>query len=89
MSQSACQDSVSIHPSPPTRPVTLRDVIKDCGGVAIVAPSLGVSAPSVYGWISQGHLPFSDLQGRTTYSDTLATMQNELPLTAEDIRRLG
>ncbi|WP_413614787.1 helix-turn-helix domain-containing protein [Halomonas cupida] len=57
--------------------------------MAIVAPSLGVSAPSVYGWISQGHLPFSDLQGRTTYSDTLATMQNELPLTAEDIRRLG
>lgn len=89
MSQSACHDAISIQPNAPTRPVTLRDIIKDCGGVAIVAPSLGVSAPSVYGWISQGHLPLSDLQGRTTYSETLASMQNELFLTAADIRRLG
>lgn len=75
--------------SVPTRPITLRDVIKDCGGVSDVAPRLGVSAPSIYGWVSQGHLPLSDLQGRTNYSETLASMQREGKLSAAEIRRIG
>lgn len=73
----------------PTRPVTLRDVIKDCGGASTVAHKLRVSAPSVYGWISQGHLPLSDLQGRTNYSEQLAGMQITMCLSAVEIRRLG
>lgn len=76
-------------PNVPTRPVTLRDVIKDCGGAAIVAKGLGVSAPSVYGWVSQGHIPLSDLHGKTSYSDQLASMQRAMKLTAVEIRRLG
>lgn len=75
--------------SPPLRPVTLRDVVKDCGGVASVAKSIGVSVPSVYGWLSQGHLPLSELHGKTTYSDQLSLLQTTMNLTAVEIRRLG
>lgn len=73
----------------PTRPVTLQDVVKDCGGAAHVAQVLGITANSVYGWVKQGHLPLSDLQGRTDYSDQLASMQKSLALSAPEIRRLG
>lgn len=76
-------------PEVPTRPVTLRDVIKDCGGAALVAAGIGVSTPSVYGWMSQGHIPLSDLHGKTSYSDQLASMQRTMSLTAVEIRRLG
>jgi len=76
-------------PNVPTRPVTLRDVIKDCGGAALVAAGIGVSAPSVYGWVSQGHIPLSDLHGKTSYSDQLASMQRTMKLTPVEIRRLG
>ncbi|MCE8042468.1 hypothetical protein HOP60_09910 [Halomonas daqingensis] len=73
----------------PTRPVTLRDVVKDAGGAALVAERLQLTATSVYGWINQGHLPLSDLQGRTTYSEQLAKMQKTLTLSPVEIRRLG
>lgn len=69
--------------------LTLKDVIADCGGVTSVAKRLKRSNQYVHEWIQKGHLPLSDLKGRTTYSETLASMQNELSLTAAEIRRLG
>ncbi|MFI0474648.1 hypothetical protein ACGLWX_18200 [Halomonas sp. HMF6819] len=74
-----------------TRPVTLRDVIKDCGGATHVAKKLEVSVPSVYEWIGKGHLPYSDLrlEGATTYSDQLSQLQQKGRLSAAAIRRLG
>ena len=87
------QQALSHSPEPavsiPTRPVTLRDVIKDCGGASVVASGIGVAAPSVYGWMSQGHLPLSELHGKTNYSDQLAAMQRSMRLSAVEIRRLG
>lgn len=85
------ESSLSADVSVPTRPVTLRDVIKDCGGALLVAEKLGISSPSVYGWVGQGHLPDSDLrlEGGTNYSDQLAKMQREGALSAAVIRRLG
>lgn len=73
----------------PTRPVTLQDVVKDCGGASHVSDELGLSANSVYLWVKQGHLPLSDLQGRTDYGEQLASMQKSLSLSASEIRRLG
>lgn len=76
----------------PTRPVTLRDVIQDCGGTPFAASELGLSIQSVYFWIRQGRVPDSDLRvgdGRTTYADTLAAMQRAGTLSAAQIRLLG
>lgn len=73
----------------PTRPITLHDVIRDCGGTSAVARGLELSVQSVYGWVRQGHIPFSDLQGKTTYSEKIAAMQRTGSLTAAEIRRLG
>lgn len=76
----------------PTRPVTLRDVIQDCGGTPFAASELGLSIQSVYFWIRQGRVPDSDLKtgkGRTTYADTLASMQRTGTLSAAQIRLLG
>lgn len=68
---------------------TLKDIIADCGGITVVAKRLKRSNQSVHEWVQNGHLPLSDLKGRTKYSETLSAMQNELSLTAADIRRLG
>lgn len=73
----------------PTRPVTLHDVIRDCGGTSAVAAELKLSVQSVYGWVRQGHIPFSDLQGKTDYSDKIAQLQRVGTLTSVEIRRLG
>lgn len=71
------------------QPKTLREVIKDCGGVSAVARRFQRSNQSVDEWMQRGHLPFSDLKGKTTYSEELAEMQQEGSLTAAEIRRIG
>lgn len=92
MSRNATEVRLTPHAefgSAPTRPVTLRDVLLDCGGPLKVASAFGLAASTVYGWSRQGHVPLSDLQGKTTYSEKLAEMQIEGRLAAAEIRRLG
>lgn len=86
---STLQEGGHVPQGVPTRPVTLHDVIKDCGGTASVAKTLNLSVQSVYGWVRLGHLPFSDLQGKTKYSEQIADMQRTGTLSAAEIRRLG
>ena len=75
----------------PLRPITLYDVIKDCGGPNAVADLLSVSPSTVTDWTRRGRIPDSDLrlEGGTNYSDQLAEMQREGNLSAAVIRRLG
>lgn len=79
--------------STPLRPVTLRDVLIDCGGPAQVAKQLGLAVTTVYGWSRKGRIPDSDLKhvpsGGTTYSDAISSMQRTGGLTPSAIRRLG
>ncbi|MDW5376812.1 hypothetical protein R6258_07745 [Halomonas sp. HP20-15] len=69
--------------------MTLKELINDCGGTRIVAKGLGCTPQNVHKMIKQGHLPLSELNGRTRYSDQLARMQKTGALTAAEIRRLG
>ncbi len=71
------------------QPMTIRDLITDCGGVTLVARALGRSNQYVHEWIQRGHLPLSDLKGRTDYSEQLARMQQTGRLTPVEIRRIG
>lgn len=75
----------------PLRPVTLRDVINDCGGPAAVAEELKVAISTVADWARRGRVPDSDLkiEGGTTYSDQIARMQRTGRLSPTVIRRLG
>lgn len=81
----------SSHEQVPLRPVTLRDVISDCGGFSVVADALDMAVTTVYDWSRRGRVPDSDLKpkGGTSYSDQLAKMQREGKLSAAVIRRLG
>ena len=69
--------------------LSLSDVIADCGGPVPVAKALGFAHQSVREWIDNGHLPLSELKGRTNYSDKLARMQQKGKLTAAQIKRIG
>lgn len=71
------------------QPMTIRDLITDCGGVTRVAKTLGRSNQYVHEWIQKGHLPLSDLKGRTDYSEQLAGMQQKGKLSPAEIRRIG
>lgn len=71
------------------QPETLRDLIKDCGGVSAVARRLKRSNQYIHEWMQRGHLPFSDLKGKTTYSEELAEMQQKGSLSPAEIRRIG
>jgi len=71
------------------KPHTLKDVITDCGGVTRVAKRLKRSNQYIHEWIQKGHLPFSELKGRTRYSEALAEMQQKGSLSASEIRRIG
>ncbi len=71
------------------QPMTIRDLITDCGGVTRVAKAVGRSNQYVHEWIQRGHLPLSELKGRTDYSEKLAGMQQEGSLSPVDIRRIG
>lgn len=71
------------------QPETLRELIADCGGVPDVAKRLKRSNQYVHEWIQKGHLPFSELKGKTKYSEKIAAMQRTGSLTAAEIRRLG
>lgn len=75
----------------PLRPVTLRDVLIDCGGPGAVAEELSLARTTVYDWSRKGRVPDSDLLevGGTTYSDTIARMQKTLKLSPSAIRKLG
>lgn len=88
-SSMALVDQDQVH----VRPVTLKDVIQDCGGASRVSDALGLSLPTIYGWSRLGRVPDSDLKtadaGGTTYSDQLADMQQSGSLTGSAIRRLG
>lgn len=79
--------------SVPVRPITLRDVLADCGGPLAVAKKLRVAPTTIYTWSRAGRVPDSDLKtsenGGTTYSDQLADMQKAGSLTGGAIRRLG
>lgn len=81
------------HEAIPLRPITLRDVFKDCGGPSTVAEQLGVAITTVYDWQRKGRVPDSDLkdadQGGTAYSDSIAKIQRSGSLSPRDIRRLG
>ncbi|MDT8895454.1 hypothetical protein RSO41_12385 [Halomonas sp. I1] len=72
-----------------TQPTSLKDVINDCGGAPAVAKRLRRSNQYVHEWLQRGHLPLSELTGRTRYSETLASMQREGKLSAAEIRRIG
>lgn len=72
-----------------TQPTSLKDVINDCGGAPAVAKRLNRSNQYVHEWLQRGHLPLSELTGRTRYSETLASMQREGKLSASEIRRIG
>lgn len=69
--------------------MSLQDLIKDCGGVRAVAERLGCSTQNVHKMLQAGHLPLSELTGRTRYSETLARMQQQGKLTPAEIRRIG
>ena len=69
--------------------VTLRDLIKDCGGPSVVARRLQRTPQAVHKMMRQGHLPLTELQGKTAYSEALASMQKEGSLSAAEIRRIG
>lgn len=75
----------------PLRPVTLRDVISDCGGFSVVAEALDVAVTTVYDWSRRGRVPDSDLKqdGGTSYSDKIASLQRIGKLSPSSIRRLG
>lgn len=73
----------------PKNETSLFDVIADCGGPTKVAGALGKARQSIWEWIRNGHLPLSELKGRTRYSDELAQMQRSGGLTADDIRKIG
>ncbi|KAA0014407.1 helix-turn-helix domain-containing protein [Billgrantia pellis] len=79
------------HDEIPLRPVTLRDVLIDCGGPAAVAEKLSLALTTVYDWSRKGRVPDSDLReaGGTDYSETIASMQKTMQLTPSAIRRLG
>ncbi|SFU86284.1 hypothetical protein SAMN04487955_11167 [Halomonas korlensis] len=79
--------------SPSLRPVTLRDVLIDCGGPAQVAKQLGLAVTTVYDWSRKGRVPDSDLKhvqsGGTTYSDSISSLQRTGGLAPSAIRRMG
>lgn len=68
---------------------SLTDVIYDCGGPVPVARELGKAHQSVREWLVNGHLPLSELKGRTNYSEKLARMQKAGRLTAAQIKLIG
>lgn len=67
----------------------LEALLYDCGGPSRVAEALGISRIAVWGWVDRGHIPLTDLTGRTAYSDRLVGMQRTKRLTSADIRRIG
>lgn len=81
----------SNHEDIPLRPITLRDVISDCGGFSVVAEALDVAVTTVYDWSRRGRVPDSDLkpEGGTVYSDKIANLQRVGKLSPSTIRRLG
>lgn len=68
---------------------SLDAVIADCGGPVPVSKALGLAHQSVREWIENGHLPLSEVKGRTRYSNKLARMQQKLRLTPKQIRGIG
>ncbi|MDX1467284.1 MAG: DNA-binding protein [Halomonas sp.] len=68
---------------------TLEQLITDCGGPTAVGNALGIKAQSICDWMEKGRLPWTELDGRTAYSDRIAKMQQTGKLTARQIRRLG
>ncbi len=67
----------------------LEAFLYDCGGPSRVAEALGISRIAVWGWVDRGHIPLTDLTGRTSYSGRLAGMQQTKGLSPVDIRRIG
>lgn len=67
----------------------LEALIYDCGGPERVAEAVGIAKTSVWKWIRKGHLPLTDLYGRTSHSETLARMQRAGRMSATEIRRIG
>jgi hypothetical protein len=67
----------------------LEALMYDCGGPSPVAEALGVSRVSVWSWIERGHLPWTELDGRTQYSERIAGMQRRGRLSPVEIRRIG
>lgn len=67
----------------------LEALIYDCGGPERVAEATGLAKTSIWGWIGRGHLPLTDVKGKTRYSELLAGMQRKGRMTAADIRRIG
>lgn len=73
----------------PSNSPSLTEVIYDCGGPVPVARELGKAHQSVREWLVNGHLPLSEIKGRTNYSETLARMQKKGRLTAAQIKLIG
>ncbi len=67
----------------------LEELIYDCGGPTAVARALGLKTQSVWDWIDKGRVPWTDLDGRTSYSETMAKLQKQGRMKAVQIRRLG
>ncbi|MDX1488277.1 MAG: hypothetical protein R3268_08760 [Acidiferrobacterales bacterium] len=68
---------------------TMRALIDDCGGPTAVGTGVGRTAQSICEWIEKGRMPWTELDGRTSYSEQIAKMQKTGRLTARQIRRIG
>lgn len=72
-----------------TQTTTLDQLIDDCNGPTAVGRELGIKAQSVCEWIEKGRMPWTELDGRTAYSEIIAGMQQKGSLSAAEIRRIG
>ena len=67
--------------------MTLRELIKDCGGTKQVAKAFGCTTQNVHKMIQRGCLPDCDRRERKR-AEILAEMQQEGDLSAEEIRAI-
>lgn len=66
---------------------TVKDVIQDAGGVAVVALAVKLSERSVYKWIEKNSFPRSEYTGESGYIGVITKLSKTF--SKEEILKIG
>ncbi|HET8789950.1 MAG TPA: hypothetical protein VFM75_01980 [Modicisalibacter sp.] len=67
---------------------TLKELISKAGGTVRVASACGVTPGAVSQWIKAGHLPLTEVQGKTDHARKLLDMSG-MKADEWDVRLIG
>lgn len=66
---------------------TVKEVIRDAGGVPVVAQAVQLSERSIYKWIEKNAFPRSEYTGESNYINTIAELSTKF--SKEKILKIG